>query len=341
MNELVTCIEYLLLHHNSVSIVGLGEFEAQEVESQYILEEGMLFPPRRVVTFKNEWKEDNADFLKSLSKILGITLAKAEQLLIEWIAEFHQQLEDNGYVDFGSIGTFQRQEEFDNSIMFLPSESGIASPEYYGLDAFIVSRIDVAQPNNKEVPGMLSVRKDNKNITISISKNVVNYVSTIAAAIIMFVFFSVPAENTLTTQDVQQCQMFFPENLITVQNKTAEHLEVASKITNANTTTVSEATTANGTSLSTTQAPALGTSSEKEEETNTYSIVVASNVMKGNALAYAEKLTKAGHKEARVTEGNIIRVVVGKYNTELEAQDVARTLRNQSEEFKHVWVIKL
>ena len=175
MIELSTHIEYLLLHHDEVSVPQLGTFIVKEMSSHRVDEEGIFLPPYRTVSFKWNEQEAGEDFIASLSKMHNLSRQETRMMCIEYIDELIQRLDEEGSVSFGSMGYLLRDAE-SGEIGFVPQQSGIASPAYYGLDAVPFAKLshEVRQQRaKKQAAGkvkLTSIQADRDTITIRINR---------------------------------------------------------------------------------------------------------------------------------------------------------------------------
>ena len=103
MIELSTHIEYLLLHHDEVSVPQLGTFIVREMSSRRIDEEGIFLPPYRTVSFEWNELEEGEDFVGSFSKLHNLSRQDARMMCVQYVDELVQMLDEEGTLSFGSI----------------------------------------------------------------------------------------------------------------------------------------------------------------------------------------------------------------------------------------------
>ena len=318
MNQLPTLVEYLLLNHDYVVMPGVGTFIVQQQDARWDAEEEAFLPPYRSVRFNAELTQDDTLLLDSVGAIYRTGRDQAAQMLTTWVADFQQQLEDEGYAEFGAIGDFSRED--DGMLLFRPHESGVTTPEFYGLDAYHFSQ--QAEPRRaKTVPLAASMEADQEAITIRINRNIANIVVAACAAILLFMVFSLPGQD-----DGRQLRSSLREMLVpTVSLHSSAKAEAPQ----------AQAQEAPKPAAAPTAVPAVGQEGE-------YCIVLASAVPMKNAREYVGLLTERGFLSARVVEsGRMVRVVVGHYPTEEAAQEGARDVRSRSDEYSGAWVMQL
>ncbi len=390
MNQLPTFIEYLLLNHDYVVIPGFGTFITQQMEARRNEEEEIFLPPYRSVRFNRELTHNDNLLYSSIREVFGTSMEQAEQLLGTWVSDIMQTLEDEGEMDFGSIGVFTL--EPNATLSFTSVESGVTSPDYYGLDAFHISEVTPV-PKAKVVPMTATMETSDKEITIRINRHVANWVVAACAAIILFVVFNNPLPQTVQEQRSSIKELIMnnvkkdtPESTEEVKPK-VEHIVVKKVVmlsSGEQGKDVSEIETAvqketktkkenpvqpitvntprpqpqptvvssphpqpQPTSVSTPRPqpqPAKPQSSAAEhvQQAPHYCVVVASAISERNAANYAARLKAEGYNHPRVhTTEKTTHVVVGNFETEVEAYRVAEAMRQNSVEFKTAWVLKL
>ncbi len=315
----------MLLNHDYVVIPGLGTFIVQQMKANRNAAEEAFLPPYRSVRFNAELSQNDELLSDSIMEIYHLNREQAGQVLGTWTNEFMQTLEDDGCLDFGAIGIFTM--ESDKSIAFTPHESGVTTPEYYGLDAFHMNEVEPT-PKAKVVPMTARLETSDKEITIRINRNIVNYVVAACAAILLFFVFTAPVPETETDLRSSARELFIPGNF-TGSIQPAE-------------LTAQPAPNTNAAPTGTKAQPTSPAEEPQVEEQDNYCIVLASAISQQNAERYAAKLTERGFVSARIhSSGKMIRVVVGRYATETEAANAAREMRAHSDEYRSAWVYKL
>lgn len=325
MNEFVSFVEYILSHNDSVSIPGIGTFVCQDIESQLCDSENAFLPPRRIVQFIDTIQDSHSNQIYSyIQQIYNVKKNIAEQKLLDWTTDFHQQLQENEVFEFGSFGYFDITDSSSNNykLVFHSSEAGINAPQYYGLDTLYVPIL--TKQEGAKILNISQENKKSKHITIQIHQNVVSAVTTIVASLLLLLCFNSTVDNT-TVSPNNQAEIFFPSNL-NCQYK--EHVKEVCEVSPDKEVVI-------------TKQEIRQKDTVEVSKQEIYTIVLASNVKKSNAEDYVLRLQRKGYDSARVVEGNITRVVVGQYKTEDEAKDVACKMHRESEEFKYAWVIKL
>ena len=203
MIDLSRHIEYLLLGSDKVEVPTLGTFSTKYVPSRWVEEEDIFLPPMMSVSYTSEAEGSGIDFVQSIATRFGISLEDASMACAEFTDNIRQELHDNGSSDIGSIGCFV-QDGTDEEMLFIPCEAGVTSPKLYGLDVICTPLIeddthnDAGKPlSAKRTKGILSVERNRDFVTVSINRHLVNYLSAIAASIVLFFLITTPSFDTL------------------------------------------------------------------------------------------------------------------------------------------------
>lgn len=329
MIELSTHIEYLLFSRTEVSVPQLGTFTRCEMSSQRIDEEGIFLPPYRTVKFQWNEQEAGEEFIHSLSKLHHLTRHEARIMCAEYVDELQQAIAEDGTVSIGSMGYMLRSNDNEQELTFIPLQSGIASPSYYGLDALPFAKLsnDIRQQRDKKRAAkkikLTSIAADRDTITIRINRRAFNYAASVAASIVLFFAFTSPFANTIKEMGRQQAELFFAPKIATIQPTTVE--------VKSETATPSAPVKA--------EASAIPAQAEVKEAL--YAIVVASAISEKNAVNYAEKLQKNGYNAIACKTGTMVRVIIKGFEIESDAYNQMRQMKAKSSEFANVWSCKV
>ena len=350
MNQFPILIEYLLLNHDYVVIPTLGTFIVQQLDARRNEDEEVFLPPYRSVRFNAELIQDDGLLRTSISGIYNVSDEQAGQMLGTWIDEFTQMLDDEGCIDFGTIGLFTR-DKADN-LVFQSQESGVTTPDYYGLDAFHFRELPQA-PKAKVVPIAASMEADEKEITIRINRRIANFAAAACAAILLFVFFSLPpmqdqkqelrsslkellVPSSHTSAAGHKTVTSAPASLKTGKTEEAEKVrKEAQPHASEEAGVKAKADVPDHVPAGNAQPQSLALPLAKDG----YCIVLASAISERNAQKYVETLTQRGFISARIVKSDsMLRVVVGRYASEEEAASAAREIRRRKSEYRFAWV---
>ncbi len=339
MIELSTHIEYLLLSQSWVSVPQLGTFTRRDMSSRRIDEEGIFLPPYRTASFQWNSMEAGEDFILSLSKLHGLSRHEARIVCMEYVDELQQTLSEEGTVAIGSMGYLLRDAD-SGEIRFMPLQSGIASPAYYGLDAVPFAKLshDVRQQRDKKQARrktkVTSFQTDSDVITIRINRRLFNYVSTVAASVVLFFAFTSPFGNPVMPNEQQKAVSAItapisPRPATTLEEKAPSISQTSSispikgeeKVVSDSPVKVEEKVSSNS------QAPS----------NSPYAIVLASAISKKSALSFADKFQQQGINALACEFGGMVRVIIPGFATQDDAYAEIRRLKSESKDLEHAW----
>ena len=340
MIELATHIEYMLLSSDKVGVPQLGTFTSRDMSSRRVDEEGIFLPPYRTVSFQWDEQEAGDDFVHSLSKLHNLTRDEARIMCLEYVDELQQTLAEEGTVSLGSMGYLLSDAE-TGEIAFMPLQSGIASPAYYGLDAvpFLKLSNDVRQHRDKKRAArktkLTSIVAEQDAIIIRINRRAFNYVAAVAASVVLFFTFTSPYGNPATTGEGQKAdtELLMAPKLVPAAKphpKKAEQPAVA-----AATEKVEEATP-----VAEEAAPVMEEAPAKEvspQASKNYVIVLASAISKKSAVNFAGKLREQGYNALACEFGGMVRVIIPSFETLDDAYAEIRRMKSGTDDVSHAW----
>lgn len=243
-------------------------------------------------------------------------------MCIEYIDELIQRLDEEGSVSFGSMGYLLRDAE-SGEIGFVPQQSGIASPAYYGLDAVPFAKLshEVRQQRaKKQAAGkvkLTSIQADRDTITIRINRKAFNYASAVAASILLFFAITSPFGKSITSGVSQQAEMFFATKFLPSVKPEPQAVE----------------------------AQPIVKEEPKAEPVQVapkdYVIVLASAISEKRALAYAAKLQELGYNAQACKTGTMVRVIIPGFASEDEVYQKIRECKADCKDFSNGWPLHL
>lgn len=341
MIELSTHIEYMLLTHDRVRVPQLGIFTARDMSSRRIDEEGIFLPPYRTVSFQWNEQEDGEEFIKSLSALHNMSYQDVRIMCMEYVDELQQTLAEEDSVSLGSMGVLFHDAK-DGQIGFMPVQSGIASPAYYGLDAIPFTKLshDARQHRDRKRKGketrLSSITTEPDAIVIRINRRVFNYVAAVAASVVLFFTFTSPYGNPIVTGERQKADTEF---LLTPRLVPAPELQ--SKEAERQTAVTKEAGDA-ARAESTVEPEQNGKVQMVDEQSAPeYVIVMASAISKKRAMDYADRLQGKGIKALACEFGGMVRVIIPGFETQKDAYAEIRRMKTKDEDFAHAWPCKV
>ena len=295
--------------------------------------------------------------VQSYVEAYDLSYPEALRRIEKEVDELKNQLEEEGHYLLDNLGELSVNQ--DGNYEFVPCESGILSPELYGLGSFQFKRLkdeavteETVQPlktvaksislskTDAEETQLLDFIDDDNDSAISIKMSWIRNAVAIAAAVVAFFFIATPVTNSdLGTEAMTHLQNSILYKLIpqdTTLPAIAEPVISEPTVTVAKPVEVKEPVTAKIMA----EKPAEKPVTEPKAAITTYCIIVASQVKLSNAEQYVERLKKEGYPNAYVyINNNTVRVVSGEFNSETEAYRVLNKM-NMEEEFYEAWVYK-
>lgn len=354
MKELSQHIEALLLKHDCVIVPGLGGFVTQYVPARRVVEENIFLPPYRSVGFNQQLVLNDGLLVQSFMLTAGVDYAEACQLVDAEVAAVKQTLLSEGEYELPGIGTLKLGA--NGAYDFAPCEAGVLSPELYGLDALSIkpvaeTQVAVSAPANASVQPKakaLHVKRTERDYTIRISRELVNYAAVIAIACICYFVWATPVHSTADGN--RQAAALVYEQLFDMahdaatqpaKETTVQAKDVQSVAQNVQAAAVVPTTTA---PASLTEQPQKMAEPDKQttptvQPEQGYTLVLASAVPRKSAEAYVARLRKAGYSARVYSNGRMVRVVYGQYATKAEAQGALKGLRAGNRQFADAWVL--
>lgn len=152
MIELERHIEILLLDNDCVIVPGLGGFMAHHVEARYDERGNMFLPPLRTLGFNPKLDMNDSLLAQSYVEAYDISYPEALNRIDADVDEIRRTLETEGRYELDNIGVLYLNA--DGNYEFEPCESGVLTPEYYGLSEVEIDSVvaDGATGEGKVVP---------------------------------------------------------------------------------------------------------------------------------------------------------------------------------------------
>ena len=367
MNSLVRHIEKLLLEHDCVIVPGFGGFIANTMPAHYNDAEGMFLSPYRAITFNQNLTDNDGLLVQAYMQTFDAAYPEALCQLEKDVEKLCLQLDIHGEVQLNDIGLLKK--DLANRICLLPQETGIQTPQFYGLSAIgisTVSQLLAVQTDasaltentteERKVPSIesqkptslpLPEKGDSEGKTTKHFPLLVDLGIAAAIAAIMFLVFSAPIIST-PKSEADYC--------IAGTLVVKPHAERAPVVTNAQ-ADVPESKTGEKkgtevTALATTNTISKPTDTaeqpvnlsrnnlKQQSTTENYTLVLACHVTEKNANLFIQHLTKSGYEGAVFAKGKVTRILYGNYPSEEEAAKNLRKLRKENDNFASAWIMK-
>lgn len=331
MTELCRHIEAILLEHSCVIVPGLGGFVTQYVPARRVDEEKLMLPPYRSVAFNPCLTMNDGLLAQSYMYARGVTYSEALRLISEAVVQLENELRHSGRYELPGIGELCLNAA--GRTEFHPEAAGVIAPELYGLDAFVLDPATDIR-HSCRVLGNPSPVASEKHYTMRLSKELVHYIAVAVTAVAFYTIMvfpikidqGVPAGRLAMV--VPNGELPLPVNTEMASDRTSVPVKKEKTLTalvSGDSAVVSE--------IPRTESVAA--------DAVLYTIVLASQVAKKNAVAFVESFVRDGYNDVRVYErGRMRRVIYGTFPTEVEAHETLRRLRDDGR-FDESWVMAL
>lgn len=329
-------IELLLLEHDCVIVPGFGGFIANHVEAEYSgVQERLFLPPYRTIGFNQQLKVNDGLLVQSYMAAYDASYPAAYLQMEKDIENMAEDLELTGEYELENVGLIKKG--INQNISFTPKETGVLSPSLYGLYSFEMKSLRdytierEAQRSLQITPVSLNVneeitkKKKQKDIVIRLNRHWLDFVVSVAAAVLLFFCLSYTAMKNIEQESDTVVAAFYPVSSNYVSAKTLKEKNVRKEF----------ADTKKAENNKIKQQETI----QKEPETK-FTIVLASYVEKRNAEEFISNLAKDGFAEGRyVKNGKVSRVLYSSYLTEEDARAALRMLREQNTNFAQAWIL--
>lgn len=372
MNELSRHIEILLLNNDCVIVPGFGGFVAHHRTADYVVKEEMFFPPQRTLGFNPQLQLNDSLLIQSYAEAYDMSYPEAMLRIETEVEEIKQEINVKGSYEFQGIGTVNKNS--DGHYSFEPCVAGLLTPSLYALNTYVIGSVEKIAAvidgdsseslldatshsvenesyvnDNTEVEATSTIDYDldeDEDGTIKISIDTLKYIAAAAVILFLFVLSCLPlgkgSDNVLgySSSDKQgttlQCSIVDTDFIGKLINFSKNEKSDSNSSINSDSISKSESSTTyrNEQAISKNTKQAI-------EKTIHYSIVMASKVSEKGAKEYVSILKRKGYNEAFIyKEGTMRRVVYGSYESEKEANEELRRLRNKDKSFDSTWVQK-
>lgn len=346
----------MLLENDCVIIPGFGGFIAHQVSARYVADENLFLPPYRTIGFSPSMRLNDGLLVQSYMTAYDASFPEAVRILESKVRFLEDSLHTNGSVELHGIGVLR--EDIKGEYSFEPNESGVLSPALYGLSSFSMPTLEqIVRQQQEEAEKQKAAKPilepsfvnetETKIIEMKNTKKVF-YSNMVAAAVTLLIICLLALPFTNIGKSSKQMNKTLSEAVSEDQRSLLE--KVVGYMTQSKVEPVVEAEIVEEPKAEEVKAAPAQTApqaapaaqAEKEETVSSYyTIVLASQVSKGNATKFIERLQKKNLDKAELLEGKFLRIIYGHYSSESEAYTAIQELREEDAAFKQVWVMKV
>lgn len=364
-----------MLSNDCVVVPGFGGFMAHHIDARYDQADGSFIPPIRTLGFNPQLKINDSLLIHSYIDAYELSYPDAQQRVEHEVSELCAQLDEEGFYVLNNIGTLVKND--DGNLEFAPNEAGILTPDFYGLSAFpmhkletsatipLSSRVEQPAAEQKEGMSLLAIddSADDEEKTINIRVSWIRNTVAVAAALLAFFLMTTPVSNSVTSPvafssmqpaihvDSAKADSSMQQSVKADTVQTVIGLPAADDIKGAADNIKAAAddikAAADGIKAAAdakVEKPQAAVASQPQPEParqSYYVVVLASQVSMANARNFVERLHKTGYSEARIyTHNKVNRVVYGQYTNQADAYKTVDRLRDNIE-FEEAWVMEV
>ncbi len=335
MIELSRHIEVLLLKHDCVIVPRLGGFVTQYVSAHCEKDESLMLPPHRTVGFNSEMTLNDGLLVQSYMQAYDASYPETLRIVDDAVSRLQNELRKEGSFEFRGIGVLRLN--LDGTYHFTPNEAGILSPELYGLSSLPlkVLRKQSVKPVEKKEETVAEVsEKQKKNYTLSINRELCNYVAAAVVAVVFYFLWATPL-GTLSPDGNAELTAAATPFVKPVRKEEVKKVPVEQPVA------VEEVKVEAPTDTVAAPKPVLPQPVEAEEPVGGYTIVLSSAIPEKNAAEYVETLGAKAISAKVYKKGRMVRVISGQYADEAAAQSELNRQREKHADFQDAWVMEL
>lgn len=152
MSMIVQHIAYLLRSHDCVVVLGIGAFIAQRVNAHIDADNGLMYPPSRMLGFNSEIGHDDGLLASSVARQLNVSYDQALKTVATEADALRCQLINTGEIALPRIGYLRRDQE--GRITFEPFENNVVSSPYLGLIPIKIAPVKAAYTEKETHTGL-------------------------------------------------------------------------------------------------------------------------------------------------------------------------------------------
>jgi len=189
MQPVIFHIAYLLTRHECVIVPGLGAFVVSSSGKESTSRWGILSPPEIHLGFNSEITHNDGLLANSLAKEKKCSYREANLLIDQYVTGVLQSMSEGKQAHIAWVGSLYLK---DNKKMFQPDRTLSCNAFNYGLTGFSLPFVkDILQKTNAIPP----LKKNKEIIWIPVSRKLITYAGSIAAAIIAMCIIPTPLNN--------------------------------------------------------------------------------------------------------------------------------------------------
>ena len=202
-------ISELLYEYRTISIPGLGGFEAYYKPASIDHVQGMIYPPSKELKFNRNLKINDGILIDYISQQKNISTTDAKRQVGVWVEEMNGMLERREMLEFPNVGRLYR--DYEGNYQFLQDNTNY-NRDVFGLPGIqfhpisrnrAASRQEAPQPQASSHATVLTLENQNSkgNVVTTWAKNSAPYLMTALLMIIAVSIFWLNRDSTSPNAD--------------------------------------------------------------------------------------------------------------------------------------------
>ena len=189
MQTVIFHIAYLITQHECVIVPKLGAFVVSSSGKEKTSRWGILSPPEIHLGFNSEITHNDGLLANSLARGKKCSYREANLLIDQYVADVQQSMNEGKQVHIAWVGSLYLK---DNKKMFQPDRILSCDAFNYGLTDFSLPCLEnILQRTNAALPP----KKNKEIIWIPVSRKLIAYTGSIAAAVLAMCIIPTPLNN--------------------------------------------------------------------------------------------------------------------------------------------------
>jgi nucleoid DNA-binding protein len=307
---------------------GVGGFETSYKHAELDKNKKVLSPPSKQVHFHPEWKNDNGVLEQHIAKSLNIDTAKASELIDDFVKDFYRTLDEKGTVIMEGVGEFRKDPRSKLDFRELKDANYLA--DSFGLDVLDLISEEIEEPQKPKEKPLVPVKQNKRKLTILyIFIGVLLLVISVTLIIILMESGGADGFKIFNRKKGENKTLVLGKRSKVGSDSVSRSIE--KKIDSK--TSARKALSLG--SIDNTIAPV----DEKPVVTRgqfTYYLIAGSFKTHTNAEVHKNRLAAKGINAEIIPMGNNIRVIVGSFYNENEAQKEMERLNPKVD----IWLLK-
>jgi nucleoid DNA-binding protein len=328
--DITPFIRELIFSSECVILRGFGGFDTSYRNASLDKNKKTILPPGKKITFRPDWTKDNGALEKYIADSLHIKSGQASKYIDLFVNELMTRLESEGCVLLEGIGSFKRGKSRILEFFEIEDETYLA--DSFGLDTLdieVETTQKITEPIIEPIP-IVPLRRKMTGWYVIIGIFLLLIMASTLILISGKTGISIFNFNKKPDKSIEKSE-------IIVFGKKTDALE--DSVTKTIEQTLEKNTIPKKALSPDVSNESLNTKEKGENTEHTYFLVVGSFKNIKNAEVLKKKIEDKGFKPEILTkQGNLVKVIVGRFNDKNEAITELQRIRGQINQ--SVWLME-